>query len=51
MIIKISKVYVPYRCMRIKCKSTTVYIKNKKGGGAYIMVSKGTLHFEYISKE
>ena len=44
MIIKISKVYVPYLYAWIKYNST-VYIKNKKGGGAYVMVSKETIYF------
>ena len=51
MITKRSKVYVPYLYTRIKYKSITVYIKTKKGGGAYIILSKSTLHFKYISKE
>ena len=34
-----------------KVQSTPVYIKNKKEGGGYIKVSKGTLHFKYVSKE
>ena len=37
--------------MQIKYKSTTAYIKNKKGGGAYIIISKGTLLFRYISEK
>ena len=38
--------------MQIKYKSITVYIKNKKGGrrGAYIIVSKGTLHLKMSLK-
>ena len=32
-------------------QSIPVYIKNKKEGGAYVKVSKGTLHFKYVSKE
>ena len=28
-----------------------VYFKNKKGGGAYIIVSKETSHFKYVFKE
>ena len=51
MIIKRSKVYVTYLYTQIKYKSITVYIKNKKCGGAYIIVSKGTLHFKDICKE
>ena len=37
--------------MRIKNRSVTVYIKNKKGRDAYITVSKGTFNFKYVSKE
>ena len=46
MITKRSKVYVPYLYARIKYKSKPVYIKNKKGGGAHIIIWKGTLHFK-----
>ena len=42
---------VPYFYERIKYKIITVYVKNKKGGGAYIIVPKGTLYFKYVSKE
>ena len=51
MISKRSKVYVPYLFMQIKYKSITGYIKNQKGGGAYIIVPKGTLRFKYVYKE
>ena len=34
-----------------KYKIVTVYIKNKKGVGAYIIISKRTLNFKYASKE
>ena len=49
MITKRSKVYVPYLYIRINCKSITIWIK--KEWGAYIIVSKGNLHFKYVSKE
>ena len=32
-------------------QSITVYIKNKKSRGAYIIVPKGPLYFNYASKE
>ena len=51
MITKRSKVYVPYLYAWIKYKSITVYIKNKKGGGSYIIISKGTVQYWYVSKE
>ena len=44
MITKTSTGYAPYLYTQIKYKSITVYIKNKKGGSAYIIVSKGTPH-------
>ena len=34
----------------IKYKSITFYIKKQKRTGAYIIVSKGALHFKYVSK-
>ena len=51
MITKRSKGYVPYLYTQIKYKRLTVHIKNKKGGSAYIIVSKETPHFKYVSKE
>ena len=48
MIINWSNVYVPYLYMWIKFKCMHVYIKSKKGWGAYIKVSK-TLLFKYVS--
>ena len=36
---------------RIKYKNITVYIKNKKGRGAYIIALKGNLFFKYACKE
>ena len=47
----ITKSFVSYFYMQIKYKSIIVYIKNKKRRNAYIMVSKGTLQFKYVSKE
>ena len=47
MVTKRSKVYTPCLYMQIKCKSMTVYIKNKKGGGGHIIVLKGTCHFKF----
>ena len=35
MLTKRPNVYALYLYTQIKCKSLTVYIKNKKGGGAY----------------
>ena len=35
----------------IEYKKVNVYIKNKTGGGNWIIVSKGTLHFKYVHKE
>ena len=46
MITKRSRVYVPYLYVWIRYKSKPVYIKNKKGGGAYIMILKGTVNFK-----
>ena len=51
MITKRSKAHVPYLYTHIKYKITTVYIKNNKGAGAYIIVSKGTPLFKYVSKK
>ena len=51
MISKRSKACLHYLYSWIKYKCITVYIKNKKGGGAYIIVTKRTLHFKYVSKE
>ena len=48
MVTKRSKLYVPYLYTRRKDKSIPVYIKNKKGGVAYIIVSKRTLHFKHM---
>ena len=48
MITKRSKLYVPYLYTRRKDKSIPVYIKKKKGGGAYIIVSKRTLPFKHM---
>ena len=42
--------YQKFVYMQIKYNSLTAYIKIKKGG-AYIIVSKRTLQFEYVSKE
>ena len=42
MISKRSKVYVPYLYARINYKS--------KGGGAYIIIWKGTVHFKKQTK-
>ena len=39
---KISKVYAPYPHTRIKYKSITICIKNKKRFGAYTTLWKGT---------
>ena len=50
MVTKRSKVYVPYLFMLTKCKNVTIYIKNKKNGGAYIIAPKRNLHFKYISQ-
>ena len=51
MITKRSKVYVSYLYMWVKYKSVTVYMKNeKKKSCLHITVSKGTLHFKYVSK-
>ena len=36
---------VPYLYAWIKCRSIPAYVKNKKGGDAYIITSKGTVHF------
>ena len=51
IITKRSKVYVLYLYVQIEYKSITVYIKNKIGGCAYIIVLQGTVHLEYISKK
>ena len=52
MITKKSEVYVSYFYAWIRCKSITVYFKNKKEeGGAYITVSEETLPCKYVSKE
>ena len=51
MITKRSKDYVPHFYTQIGYKNTTVNIKNRKEGGANIIVSKGTLHFKYVPKE
>ena len=51
MITKRSKVYAPYLYAQIKYKSIPVYIKNKKRGVAYIIISKETVQFKYVSKE
>ena len=50
MITKRSNAYVTYLYTQIKYKSIPVYINNKKGGGAYIIASKGSPHFKYVSK-
>ena len=50
MITKRAKVYASYLYTRIKYKGITVYIKNQKWS-AYIIVSKGTLHFKYFSEQ
>ena len=48
---KKSEVYVSYLYACIRCKSITVYFKNKKEeGGAYITVSEETLPCKYVSK-
>ena len=50
MITKRSKAYAPYLYVRIKVqKSIPIYVKSKKGVGAYILISKRTLHFN-VSK-
>ena len=51
MITKKSKGDALYLYTPIKYKSITVYIKNKTGSGTQVIVSKGTLHFEYAFKE
>ena len=45
MITERLKLYVPYFYMKMKYKFVTVRIKNKKGGAAYLTVSKGTQIF------
>ena len=45
MTTKRSKVYVPYLYLPLKYKSIHVCIKIKEGWGAYIIISKGTVHF------
>ena len=45
MITKRLNVYVPYLYAEIKYKSVPVHIKSKKRGGAYIIISKATVHF------
>ena len=49
MITKSSEVCVP--CLYMWIKEKSVNIKTKKREGAYIIVSKRTLHFEYVSIE
>ena len=51
MIIKRSKAFEPYLYTWIKCKNIPIYINSKKGGCAYMIVSKETLPFKYVSKE
>ena len=51
MIIKRLNAYVLIFIRELKYRSVPAYVKNKKGVGAYIIISKGTLHFEYVSKE
>ena len=41
--------YVQYFYSKIKYKSATVYIEKKTVGGAWIMLSKQTLHFKYFT--
>ena len=35
----------------LKYKNIPAYLKNKKGVGAYVIISKETLHFKYVYKE
>ena len=41
----------PIFICELKYKRIPVYVKHKKVAGAYIIISKGTLHFKYVSKE
>ena len=50
MIIKRLNVYVPIFVRELKYKRIPAYVKNKKGVGAYIIISKGTILFKYVSK-
>ena len=40
-----------YPIRGLKYKSIPVYVKNKKGVGVYMIISKETIHFKYVSKE
>ena len=51
IITKRSKVYITYLYRWKKYKSIPVCIKNKKGWGTFIIVSKWTLESEYVSEE
>ena len=50
MITKRWKGYVSYLYTWIKYKSITVYNENETGGGTLAIVSKGSLHYKYVSK-
>ena len=47
---KIKSLRTPSLCAN-KVQGILVYIKNKKRGEACMIISKGTVHFKYVSKE
>ena len=49
--LKVQKFMYRIFICKFKYKSVAVYVKNKKGVGAYIIISEGTLNFTYVSKE